>query len=92
MKTPTIDLLAPTFRSLGLTVETDCERLLVSGPNFTTTEIAFSGPFAGLEWRSAGRALDRQVVDLEEPGAVVAIKNFVVQRARCAPPRQRRAA
>jgi hypothetical protein len=82
MSSPSIDLLVPTFRSLGLTVLRDHERLLVSAPNATTTEIAFSGPYVGLEWRSAGIPLDRQVIDLTEPGAAVAIKEFVLDRAR----------
>lgn len=87
MNTPTIALLAPTFRSLGLVVLHDSERLLVSSKNATTTEIAFSGHYVGLEWRCAGVALDRQVIDLEEPGAAVAIKNFVVDRSRRTPGR-----
>lgn len=82
MRRPSIELLAPTFRSLGLSVIQDQERLLVTAKNATTTEIAFSGNFAGLEWRSKGVALDRQVIDLTEPDAAVSIKSFVLDRAR----------
>lgn len=82
MRTPKLELLAPTFRSLGLTVLLDGDRLLVSAANATTTEVAFSGDYAGLEWRKAGVPLDRQVFDLTEPDAAVAIKRFVIERAR----------